>query len=264
MKITLLVDDRISENLQPEFGLSLLLEFASESFLFDCGADSALKNNLQALRIAPGKISKVILSHGHYDHTGGLKHLQVERIYCVKSVTQDHYSFHSADDVHFIAMPPAAKKVFDDSEKFYIDSFTEIAPGIYSTGPIPRWSFEDCGGKFFHDSKCTVPDKVDEEHAILTADGVLITGCCHAGVINTVSYCRKVHNRIAIHTIVGGLHLRRASDERLRETADFLRINQIKNLYLMHCTGSDAIQKLRELLPECNIYTPLPGESWEC
>ena len=263
MKITLLVDNKQAEPLQCEFGLSLLLEHSQDCWLFDTGADRALKHNLQILNIAPEKPRKIILSHGHYDHTGGLAQLPPAEIWCCKNITDNHFSFHSANDIHNIAMPDAAQKVLNASKLHIVEKFTSIAPGIRLTGPIPRSSSEDCGGKFFHDIQCTVPDTVDEEQALLTDSGALITGCCHAGIINTVQYCRSVCPKIPIRSITGGLHLRAASEKRLTETAEFLQRIRIEKLYLLHCTGDNAVAFLRRTLRDVEIYTPLPGESWE-
>lgn len=264
MKITLLVDKQENCDLQSEFGLAMLLEHNNSTMLFDTGADSALMNNAAAMQISHDDFRQVILSHGHYDHSGGLANLSPEVIYCCSKVTQDHYSFHSEDDIHDIAMPDAARNVLQKSQVIFIDSFTEIAPGWFLTGPIPRVSNEDCGGKFFHDITCTQLDTVDEEQALLTDNGVLISGCCHAGVMNTLLYCRKCRPDIEIHTVVGGLHLRNASAQRLQQTADFFRSSGVKNLYLMHCTGSNAIAELIKLLPECCICSPRLGAIWVC
>ena len=264
MKITLLVDKQPDSELQSEFGLALLLETDSQVFLFDTGAESALTANGAKLNIPAEKFRKVILSHGHYDHTGGLAQLAPEVIYCCKNVEQSHYSFHNVDDIHNIAMPENAQAVLAVSPRINVEKFTEIAPGWFLSGPIPRISNEDCGGKFFHDHACTLPDTVDDEQALLTNDGVLISGCCHAGVINTMLYCRQCRPDVKINTVVGGLHLRSASDERLQQTADFFRQSGVKKLVLMHCTGSNAISELQKLLPECSVIQPQLGDSWFC
>jgi 7,8-dihydropterin-6-yl-methyl-4-(beta-D-ribofuranosyl)aminobenzene 5'-phosphate synthase len=146
----------------------------------------------------------------------------------------------------------------------YTHCFEKIASDLYLTGAIPRCSFEDSGGRFFHDPNCKIADCVPEEQALLTTDGVLISGCCHAGLINTMEYCSLRKPNIKIHTIVGGLHLRNASAERLQKTADHLRNAQVKKLYIMHCTGSNAIAELQKLLPETLVCSPKLGESWEC
>lgn len=264
MKITLSVDLQEHETLSSEFGLSFLLESAAGDFLFDTGADTALQKNLSRLGIPADKLKRVILSHGHYDHTGGLAYLEPQEIFCCSNIAQSHYSYHGKDDVHNISMPEAAQRILARSQVNYIDKFTGIAPGVYLTGAIPRNSGEDPGGKFFHDEACTIPDIVPEEQALLTADGVLITGCCHAGIINTMEYCQSIHPEIKIHTIVGGLHLRHASAQRLAATAEYLRQSSVKELYLLHCTGANAIAYLQKLLPDRLIITPELGSSWNC
>ncbi len=144
-----------------------------------------------------------------------------------------------------------------------VTSFTEMTPGVWLTGPIPRQSGEDCGGDFYHDEACLVPDRIPEEIALLSSEGILLTGCCHAGIINTVEYCRKCRPEIKIRTIAGGLHLRHANVLRLNETAAYLREQEIRDLVLLHCTGAEAVAFLREKRPDFRIRTPLPGESIE-
>ena len=261
MKITLLVDQQEHETLQSEFGLSMLLEDAAGNFLFDTGTDSALVNNLKTLNIQPEMVENVILSHGHYDHTGGLAYLAPQKIFCNRQVTQEHYSYHNKDDIHNISMPENAQQVWRQTPGVYIEKFTQIAENIHLSGPIPRRSFEDCGGRFFLDEACTVPDIIADEQALLTTDGILISGCCHAGIINTLEYCREVHPEITVHTIIGGLHLRHAAQERLQTTADYIRKNNIKTLILMHCTGQNAIEYLQNALPACRIDSMKLGES---
>lgn len=263
MKITLLVDLQEHETLSSEFGLSFLLESADGDFLFDTGSGKALIENLAKLNIPSSKVRQVILSHGHYDHTGGLAYLEPQKIFCCPNIAQSHYSWHSQEDIHNITMPPEAQKVLEQTAVEHIEKFTRIAENIYLTGPIPRNSMEDCGGKFFHDKKCTLPDVVSEEQSLLTADGILISGCCHAGIINTVEYCRKIHPEIVINTIIGGLHLRQASPERLQATVNYLNNSSVKTLCLLHCTGNNAIDFLRQSMPDRKIFSLHLGEQME-
>ena len=123
-----------------------------------------------------------------------------------------------------------------------------------------RESGEDCGGHFFSDESCTTPNLIPEEQALLLASGLLITGCCHAGIINTVEACRKTCPDIAIRTIIGGLHLRHASGERLERTAAYLASLNLDRLVLMHCTGENAVEYLRSHLT-CETATLPVGQS---
>ena len=261
MQITVLADNFSIGQFRAEFGLALFIEHNSRRILFDTGAGFALPENLKIAGIAPEEIKEVILSHGHSDHTGGLSILAPEKIFAPRAVTDGHFSLHADGSVHDINMPQTSKEVLAKSDCCFIDKFTEIGGGLSLSGYIPRISTEDCGGNFFHDSSCTQVDNIDDEIFLLSSDGILISGCCHAGIINSLSHAKALRPEIKIHTIIGGLHLRHASTERLQETAAFIKENSVKNLYLMHCTGENAIEKLRNLLPDCNIYTPVAGES---
>jgi 7,8-dihydropterin-6-yl-methyl-4-(beta-D-ribofuranosyl)aminobenzene 5'-phosphate synthase len=159
-------------------------------------------------------------------------------------------------------MPENSVAVLKQSKAVYIRSFAGIADGIWLTGAIPRVSGEDCGGNFFREVQCRTGDTVPEEQALLTAEGTLITGCCHAGIINTLQYCREQHPEIPVRTIVGGLHLRHASAARLEKTAEFLRQTEVQEMYLFHCTGDNAVAELQKYLPGCKISSPVVGESW--
>ncbi|MBO5762398.1 MAG: MBL fold metallo-hydrolase [Lentisphaeria bacterium] len=260
MQITLLVDGNAPPPLQSEFGLAMWVESRAGTWIFDTGAGEALRCNLAALGLEPEYADGVILSHGHRDHTGGLAQLHPRRIWCTPSVGIGHYSWHADGSVHELTLPEAARKRMAGSETMEINGWTEFAPGWFLTGSIPRNSGEDCGGDFFHDADCSVPDEIPDEMALLSADGVLISGCCHAGIINTLEWCRQMRPEIRIHTVLGGLHLRNASEERLRQTAEYLRHSALRRLLLLHCTGENAVSFLRNALPDCRIDVPQPGE----
>jgi len=263
MKITIVVDNQANTLFQPEFGLSLLIQEKDQEYLFDTGAGEALYPNLALLKKEPSSIKNVILSHGHFDHTGGLRFLSPEKIYCCLGIQASHFSRHQDGGMHLLTMPVAAQKVLNASTVQLIGEFQAISEGLYLTGPIPRVSGEDCGGDFYHDEQCSCRDEIDEEMALLTKDGILITGCCHAGIINTLRYCQKCHPEIRIRKVVGGLHLLHADQERLKKTADFLQKSDITELHLLHCTGENAVDYLRCALPDISICTPRLGETIE-
>ena len=262
MEITVVVDLQNEPDFTAEFGLSLFLRTASGDYLFDTGAGSALEPNLRKLGFSTDSIRSVILSHGHYDHTGGLASLQPEKIWCCDGILEGHYSLHDDRTIHTISMPEKSRSVIKNADVKWVSEFRKIASDLFLTGPIPRHSGEDCGGCFFHDETCTIPDDIPEEQSILTTDGILITGCCHAGIINTIDHCRKHHPEIAVRAIVGGLHLRNADMSRLEQTAECFRKNKIAELYLMHCTGDGALDYLKKKLPGCRIFQPRMGKTF--
>lgn len=259
LAVTVLVDNRAAPPLVAEHGLALLLEWRAESFLFDTGAGGALLPNLAQMRIAPESVSRVVLSHGHNDHTGGLCHLTPEEIWFAPGIAVSRCSRHPGQPVRELSLPETGRRVLRQARRHEVRDFTEIRPGLFLTGPIPRNSGEDCGGPFFLDPDGIQPDRIADEQALLSADGTLVQGCCHAGIINTLNYCRARKPEITVRTIIGGLHLRHAAPGRLAQTAAAIRRYGIETLVLLHCTGDDSARHLRQALPEVAILTPEAG-----
>ena len=259
LKIHIICNNSAIESKAAEHGLALLIEYGRNTFIFDGGNGSTLKANLPPDFLP--KIEFAILSHGHWDHGTGLADLPEDlKIYHVPGAEVPRFSFHDSDGrFHKISLPEKTVQLLAHSgEK--VSSPLEIRPGIRLTGPIPRTSGEDCGGKFFLDDTGKVCDHIADEQSLLLDCGVLVTGCGHAGIINTLEFCRR-QSRCGIHTIAGGLHLVNASKDRLHRTAKYLRQQQVKNLILLHCTGTDAADELKRLLPGCRVCTPGAGES---
>ena len=258
-----LVDTQVEPGCMPEFGLSLFIEANGRRILFDTGAGEALLPNAARTGIELNSTTDLVLSHGHYDHTGGLAKLAPPPrtpVYVGRGVAKPCWSLHDDGSKHRITMPTESQGVLAKCRVREIGVFTEIYPGMFLTGPITRASGEDCGGHFFSDEACTMPNLIPEEQALLLASGVLITGCCHAGIINTVEACRKARPDIAIRAIVGGLHLRHASEARLERTAACLASLDLERLVLMHCTGENAAEYLRSRL-SCEVATLPAGRS---
>ena len=258
-----IVDTLAEGGYMPEFGLSLFIEENGRRILFDTGAGEALLPNAARMGLDLDSATDIVLSHGHCDHTGGLAKLDQPPqtpVYVGRGIMEPCWSLHDDGTKHGITMPPESQVVLAKCQVHEIGAFTEIYPGMFLSGPIPRESGEDCGGHFFSDEDCTTPNFIPEEQALLLASGVLITGCCHAGIINTIEACRKTRPDIAIRTIVGGLHLRHASEERLERTVSYLAQLNLERLVLMHCTGENAVEHLRSHL-SCEVATLPVGHS---
>ena len=241
-EIKILVDNTMPEPLLSEHGLSLSITYGREKILFDTGAGSALLHNMTLAGVPPADYTKLILSHGHYDHTGGLADVlalmpQVE-VFFVPGITRKRFSRHADRPVRELTMPENCQQALMDHNKCRsVTGFTEISAGIFLTGPIPRLSGEDCGGPFFLDADGKQQDLIEDEQALLLDCGILIQGCCHAGIINTVEYCKKCCPDIPVRRIFGGLHLLHASPSRIKETQAYLKQLQLEELHTMHCTG---------------------------
>ena len=231
--------------------------------MFDTGAGEALVPNAVRMGIDLNSVTDIILFHGHYDHTGGLAKLAPQpqiQVYVGRGIVKPCWSLHDDGTKHGITMPTESQSGLNKCRVHEINAFTEIHPCIFLTGPIPRESGEDCGGHFFSDEASTMPNLIPEEQAFLLASGQLITGCCHAGIINTVEACRRARPNIAIRTVIGGLHLRHANEDRLERTASYLASLKLERLVLMHCTGENAVEYLRSRL-SCEVATLPVGHS---
>lgn len=253
--VKLIVENNLKLPLLAEHGLAMLLEYGGKKFLFDTGATSLILKNAEQLRINFSDISAVILSHGHNDHSGGLAHIPTDcKVYASPDIYKTRFSIHKDVPIRNISMPTNSVEKLMSSNWQKIDSFSEIYDGIFLTGPIPRLSDEDTGGPFFLDSSGNDVDTISDEQALLFASGVLVQGCCHSGIINTLEYCKKCRPNVAIHTIIGGLHLVNATHERLSQTAEYLNNCGVKKLYALHCTGQNAIEFLSEKCPNVEIF----------
>ena len=249
LRITDIVDNRVAEGFVAEHGLSLLIEYGDERILFDTGAGAALRPNAAKLGIDLDGLTRIVLSHSHNDHTGGLGGLVPKcPIHVGDGFDVPCFSKHADGSVHSLAVSPDAKAVLAEADVRVGRQFDEIAKGIYLSGRIERTSGEDNGKSFYCDESCTGRNYVLEEQALLTEDGVLVTGCCHAGIVNTVRAFRRAVPQITIRTIVGGLHLCHATDNEIELTGEFLGQLKLDQLVLLHCTGEAAGAKLKEVL----------------
>jgi 7,8-dihydropterin-6-yl-methyl-4-(beta-D-ribofuranosyl)aminobenzene 5'-phosphate synthase len=257
VRVTLLVDDDAPAPLRAEHGLSLWVEAGGRRILFDTGQGRALERNARLLGVPLGATDDVVLSHGHYDHAGGLAALPGiapgARVVLRPGAAAERFSVPAAKPPRAIGMPRAAR---DALRRLPAGAVVEVrgplrlADGIFVTGPIPRLSgFEDAGGPFFLDPEGRRKDKVEDDQAmwIDTPAGLIVcVGCCHAGVINTLTHVRKAGGGRKIRAVIGGFHLRGADSRRLGRTVDALRALAPALLVPCHCTGEEAVRAMRD------------------
>jgi 7,8-dihydropterin-6-yl-methyl-4-(beta-D-ribofuranosyl)aminobenzene 5'-phosphate synthase len=255
-RITLLVDHQaISPDLATEHGLSFLLELGERVILFDTGASDAFLRNADRLGLPLDSVGHVILSHGHWDHSGGLgaalDRVPEAKVYLHPRALGPKYSRHPDRPVRAIGFPKESWSAVCPvmHQVNWTTAPMCLAADIGLTGPIPKWhSLERNSGPFFLDPEGQQPDPFEDEQAlwIRTPTGlVVIMGCAHAGVVNTLEYVRGITGETCIRAVLGGLHLVKASEERLRFTVEALQRLEVAALFPCHCSGESEVALLR-------------------
>ncbi len=254
---TMLADEGIGE-----WGFAALVEADGHKILFDTGArPRTVLENARELKVDLSDVEDVVLSHFHHDHTGGLMTLRQELMKTnPRALSRAHVGegiflprrFKGKEDANQMI---ATKEEYEASGgKFIVhDKFDEIVPGVWLTGPVPRPNPEknwqagvdiNVDGKWIED---TLPE--DQSLVFQTDKGlVLLSGCGHAGVVNTIEYARKVLGPQPVYAAIGGFHLYDAPDEKLVWTAAKLKLYGVTQILGAHCTGIESIFRLRALM----------------
>ncbi len=266
--LTIVVDNIAEKGLAAEHGFALFIQTPDHSLLLDSGQKDALQMNAPALDIDPADIDLLVLSHGHYDHTGGVAHLLSRNrnmdIYLHSGVFQPRYSLDD-DRAAIVKMPLTAMEAVmrhPDDKVHWLTRPVTIDSTIGITGPIPRrFGFENTGGRFFLDAEGDTVDIIRDDVALWLQGGKGLTvclGCCHAGLLNTLTYIIELSGAGRIDTVVGGLHLLNADRTRLEKTVSELRKFDIGRIVACHCSGESAVEYLAAHLP-CPVIKGYAG-----
>lgn len=269
MNLKFICNNHGLSDFKTEHGFSLFIQTDHGTILFDTGQGSSLIENAHKLNIDLSTIDTLILSHGHYDHTGGLCHfLELNTratIYCHRSVTIPRYSIHKDNSVHTVSTTWINRFKLLNLPEYRVKwvSGIERINDIVISGPIPRCNnFEDTGGAFFLDTEGTKPDSIPDDMAIAidTSNGwIIITGCCHSGIINTLNHFQSIPHLEKIHAVIGGFHLVHASKERLENTCNSLKEYKIPYLVPCHCSGDIGVHYFKENLKDSQIIEGMAG-----
>ncbi len=261
VRITVLVENTAEDaGLLAEHGLAFWIDGGSHRILFDTGQGGVLPANAYRLGIDLRRLDAVALSHGHYDHTGGLADAvrgnRPGAVYAHPDALKPKFARNKDGTSRPIGMPEAAQQALERHRDrlVLLEKPTSLGAGFMLTGPVPRATdFEDTGGPFFLDAQCRTPDPLLDDQAVFfpAAQGtVVLLGCAHAGVVNTLRYVRRLTDDRPIHAVLGGMHLLNASPDRLSRTIEALRELDIACLGPAHCTGRAATAALWHALPD--------------
>ena len=242
-----------------EWGLSLFVETGSRRILFDSGGGQTLVGNAGFLNVDLGRIDAIVLSHGHDDHTGGLEKVLARcgpvDLFVHPAVFATKYwkvGSRAEPDVMPIARDALRRRVRRLSET---DKPTAVCPGVMVTGQIPRRTdFEDTGVReyAFLDTEFKIPNPILDDQAMFfrVPEGVvIILGCGHSGLVNTIRYVCELSGEQKIFAVLGGTHLLNASPLRLQKTIAALRQFGVQKIMLSHCTGMDAYVEIAKAFP---------------
>ncbi len=265
MRITILCENSVGplSGTLGEHGFAALVETETGSLLFDTGQGETLLPNSRRMNRNLHKVTTVALSHGHYDHSGGLWPLLRtcggKEVHCHPELFRPRYRVKDTGAPLSIGMPYQREFLEGLGARFVLDDgWREILPDIFLTGEIPRETGFEIGDKglYYDTTGCyadTHPD--DQSLVIRTGKGLLLLlGCCHSGIVNTLEQVRKLTGMSEIYAVIGGMHLGFCGEEQIDETVKALRQYRIRKLVGSHCTGFMAMARLAREFP--GAYQP--------
>ncbi len=243
-----------------EHGFAAFIETDHGNYLFDTGQGLSLSHNATYLKKDLSSIKSVFLSHGHYDHTGGLAHVVKVKggvpVFAHPDIFAKKYASvktNGQENKKYVGMQHERGGLERLGAEFTLDTVCkEVAQDMYLTGEVPRLTDYEKGDPrlLVERSGALIPDPLldDQSLVIQTDQGlVIVLGCAHAGLINTLQHVRGHFSTERMHTIVGGTHLGFLTDDQLDKTIVDLKDFDFKQLGASHCTGpKEAARLLQE------------------
>ena len=244
MEILVLVDNIASKPYISQHGLSIIVKTEDKRILFDAGPDPYTLNRNLKLMGEDDNFDCIVISHGHYDHTDGLKYLIEKRpeipIYIHPEAFVDRYR-----EGRYIGIDRKLKESLRRRNLILVDDSPHYEGDIIVSGKVERlFPYErDLFYKVSEDGTYKI-DYVDDDMFMIVED-VVFTGCAHSGIINVIEYAKKINKRV--RGVVGGFHLMHASKRYIKMIYDYFSTQDFEFIMPLHCTGIYATKFLSKL-----------------
>lgn len=256
MELTILVDNNtfIDQYYHGEPAASFYIETEGEKILFDTGYSEILLTNAKKMNIDLSKVTHIALSHGHDDHTRGLRFLKDEiDLSDKKLIAHPECFFPKYNGDLYVGSPFSEDEIAGMTQYIPCKEPYEITEKLVYLGQIKRTnSFENQKpiGKYEQEGILHDDFLIDDTAmAYKSKKGLfIITGCSHSGICNIIEHAKKVCQEDKVLGVLGGFHLFE-DDEQLRETIFYLQKNNIEKFYPCHCVSLLARAKMMEILP---------------